>query len=439
VIPLFQFLPQWLRARVEGRITLQLVLANSAWLVADKMIRALLAILVGAWVARYLGPSQFGELAYALSLTAFLQAVANLGIDGIVVRDIAREQDRAPEILGTALFLRVIAGLIGWAGAIALVCVLRPGDTQALLIVAIVAGGLVLQAADVIDLWFQSQIQSRRTVLAKLVSVVVSNAVRVVLILHDASLPAFAAILLLDMALGAAALTVAYQRFQTPSAWKAAWGAGRQLLMESWPILLGSVSVMVYMRVNQLMLREMANEHELGIYSAVLPLAEIWYFVPGVICTSAAPFISRTKSSDERIYYSMLQTLFSSLAWTAVLIAGIVSLAAPLLVRTLLGDAFQGSALVLTIQIFSVIPIFLGVAQGIWLINEGRTGLVLAKASLGAATSVCLNLVLIPDHGAVGAAAANVVAQFMSAVVSNGLLAPKILRMQLAFLTFKFS
>jgi PST family polysaccharide transporter len=54
----------------------------------DRMMRLALGLLIGAWVARYLGPAQYGELVYVLAYIAIFQAIANLGLDDIVVRKI---------------------------------------------------------------------------------------------------------------------------------------------------------------------------------------------------------------------------------------------------------------------------------------------------------------------------------------------------------------
>ena len=85
----------------------------------DKLFKLLLGLLVSAWVARYLGPAQYGELAYVLAFLAFFQAVAVLGMDGIIVRDMAKDKTKAGEILGTAFVLRITVGFSCWIIAVA--------------------------------------------------------------------------------------------------------------------------------------------------------------------------------------------------------------------------------------------------------------------------------------------------------------------------------
>jgi PST family polysaccharide transporter len=84
-------LPARLRRRLVGRHAVHAMLANSGWLLADRLLRMFLALVVGAWVARHLGPGRYGVLAYAIALLAFVTPLAMLGLEAIVVRDVAQD------------------------------------------------------------------------------------------------------------------------------------------------------------------------------------------------------------------------------------------------------------------------------------------------------------------------------------------------------------
>ena len=63
---------------------------NTSWLFAEKILRMVVGLLVGVWVARYLGPEQFGLLSYALSFVGLFSIVATFGLDEIVVRELVK-------------------------------------------------------------------------------------------------------------------------------------------------------------------------------------------------------------------------------------------------------------------------------------------------------------------------------------------------------------
>lgn len=426
-----RYTPQFLSKRLEGRVTLHAIIHNTGWLMGDKAFRMVLGLLVGAWVARYLGPSLFGELSYVLAFVAFFQVISKLGFDNVAIRDMARNREASPAILGTVFRLRVIAGFFCWLAAIVTMGVIRAGDYDALILTAVVAGTVVFQATDTIDLWFRSQTQSRRTVVPKAIAYLLNSLVKVILILLKAPLLYFALAVLVEFAFAAIALYVSYGMFPSPFKWEWDFDWGKRLLKESWPYLLSGLAIIIYMRVDQIMLREMLGANELGIYSAALPLSTTWYFIPLVISQSAGPSIAKRKHSDPNGYNRAIYRLFALMWWIMLPLSTTIALFSASVIQLLYGDAYSASTIVLSVHVFANIPIALGVMQGIWIVNESKNIMALIKTVIGVITNVGLNLVMIPRYGALGAASATVAGQCVSAVLSNIVLAPKIFRSQM--------
>src|SRR5258706_3934253 len=378
-----RYLPRRFRSRLEGRRTLHAVIGNSGWLLLDKLIRAALGLLVGAWVARYLGPSRFGELAYVLAFIAFFQAVANLGADGIIVRNIARDRAAAPRILGTALVLRFCVGVACWIGAITVVALVNGVNDPSVALTALAGGVLVFQAADTVDLWFQSQSQSRRTVVAKLTAHLLSNGAKIVLILAGAPLAAFAAMTALESPAGALGLYLLYRRLPTSGRWELILKQGRQLLRESWPFMMSGMAIMVYIRIDQIMIKEMLGEKELGLYAAALPLSQVWQVIPVVLAISLAPVIARKKAEGGSEYQDALLTVFRVFGVLSLCVSVTTALASSTLIPLLYGPSYSDATPILAIHVFSSIFVFQGVAQSLWLTNEQAGSLSLLKTLLG--------------------------------------------------------
>lgn len=427
----FALLPNRFAARLQRQAGLLAIVHNTGWLFADKALRMGLGVLVGAWLARYLGPSQFGEISYILSFVAFFGALAQLGLDGVAVRDMARNEGDSPEILGTVLRLRLFAGFASWGLAILIMKVLRPTDGQALLLIMIAGAALVLQAADTVDLWFQSKVQSKRTIVSKTSAYLVASSLKIFLIVTKSPLVAFMFVSVAELAISAAILWWSYRQYPAERRWR--WQNKRafMLLREGVPYLLAGLAVMIYMRIDQLMLRSMVGDHELGVFSAALPLSTALYFVPMALCTSVAPMFARLRQRDLAAYEEAVSRLFSVMWWVMIPLAGIIALLSSHIVALLYGTAFTGSAPILAIHVFSSLPVALGVAQSLWIVNEGKNMISLYRTVIGALSNIGLNLLLIPHFGGVGAALAAVVAQIIAAVISNIVLAPRIFRLQL--------
>lgn len=425
-----KLLPNKLSERLSGNHSLLAAINNSGWLMFDKLVRLLLGLLVSAWVARYLGPAQYGELAYVLAYLAFFQAVAVLGMDGIVVRDIAKDKAKAGEILGTAFTLRLTVGICCWLIAVVGMGFVNGWQDQSVYITALAGASLVFQAADTVDLWFQSQSQSKRTVIAKLTAYLISNGLKVALILNDAPLLAFAVVMSVEACIAAFALTWAYQNFKCKQPWQVFTARAIKLLKESWPFILSGLSIIVYMRIDQIMIKEMLGDVDLGVYAAVLPLATLWTFIPMTLSVSLAPMVARAKQDSEQAYWNCLGGIFRGFALLGWLVCIPVALFSSFVVQMLFGIEYAHGSQVLSIVIFTNLFINMGVAQSLWILNEGKSKLSLYKTLLGALVCIFANLMLIPVFGITGAAISALLAQFSSTILANVFLSRTILRLQ---------
>lgn len=412
------------------RINSALIL-NSGWLLLDKVLRIVISLVVGAWVARYLGPSSYGELMYVLALIALFQSAASLGLDGPLVRDIAQHPDRTDAILGSAFRLRLAAGVAAWIAALGWITVLRPGDHAALVMMALAGAALIFQPADLVDLWFQSQHSSRTSIPYRIVAYCVVAAAKVALIVSSAPVWAFAAAALLDAALVAGAMTFAYRRrpFNKRWLWDKAWAI--RLVSDSWPLMLSAIAVGIYMRIDQVMLRELASERELGLYSAILPFSQAWHMIPMVLCASLLPPLAKLRAEGSPLYTRRLQQVFDLMAWLGIGVAGLTALLAPWMVNLLLGAQYADAVPILQWHAVSNVFIFLGVAQSLSIVTERAPRIALVKTLFGVVVNVAANLALIPRWGALGAAFAATITQCASAVLSNAIVAPGTFRMQI--------
>jgi O-antigen/teichoic acid export membrane protein len=398
-----KYLPGIIKEWLEGRPHLQKVIGNTGWLLFDRIMRIVIGLTIGAWVARYLGPSQFGELAYVLSFIAFFQIIADLQADGFIVRDIAQERGEDSVILGTAIFLRSILAIVAWVCASGLMFLLHPEDQQLFWLTVIIGGSMVFRAFDTVDLWFQSQSQSKRTVFTKFIAYFFSNGIKVLLLLNKAPLAAFAGVICLEGAATALGLIIAYQRFPTRDRWKVSFRQVKSLLYLCWPFMISSFMITVFMRIDQIMLKEMLGEKALGIYAAAIPISQAWSVIPSMLATSLAPFVARKMTHDENKYEDDIVNIFRFFAIFALSAAIMTSFASPWIIKILYGPQYELSAVILSVHVFVNIFIYQGIAQELWIVNKTVRSVALASSIIPAIIGIVLNLKLIRILGPLGA------------------------------------
>jgi len=346
---------------------------NTSWLFGEKILRMVMGLFVGIWVARYLGPEQFGLFSYAQSFVGLFTAIATLGLDGIVIRELVKDESRRDELIGTAFWMKLFGAVLVLM-FLGIAVNFTSNDMQTNMLVFIIASATIFQSFNVVDMYFQSKVMSKYVVYANVITLFISSLVKIILILNEAPLMAFAWVVLFDsFVLGVGFLyfflkkstfSIRYLRFKQETA--------ASLLKDSWPLVLSGIVVSIYMKIDQVMIKEMLGSDAVGQYAAAVRLSEVWYFIPMVISASLFPAIINAKKVSEELYYARLQKLYDLMVWIAIAIAIPMTFLSDWVVDLLYGEVYSQAGSVLMIHIWAGVFVFLGVASGKWFISENE-------------------------------------------------------------------
>ncbi len=419
------FVSTWrarLTAAFRNRGSLASILSNFAWLSGDRVARMGIQFLVGAIIARHLGAANFGVLNLALAATGIFAVFAALGFDGILSRQLLREPERANLLLGTVFLTRLAAALLLYL-ILAIIALGYTKDLRSTLLTGALA--LLFIPTAVFNTYFEVRLQSRYIVWAANFAFVICTIVRIWFVAIQASVPLFAATYLIEPALAATILCLIYRHTGGRlTRWQVDRRLAGSLLKQSWPLMLSGLAVMIYMRLDQIMLASMRGDTEVGIFAAALRFSEIWYFVPVALSSSLLPSLIRRQKLDPADYEAKIGQFYDLNAALAYALIAVLVPVAPWLFDLVYGQGFSGASGVFQIHLLACVFVFLGVARSSYLINEGFTSFDLFATSTGAVLNVILNLFLIPEYGAHGAAVSTVISQAVSAFVTSFLWAP---------------
>jgi polysaccharide transporter, PST family len=390
---------------------LKKIIKNIAWLSGDQVLRLAVSFVVGAWVARYLQPTQYGLLNYALAFVSLFAPFANLNeLNQIVVRDITLEPEAKNKILGTTFFLKLLGSFITILLSIVSILVLRPDDKLAQSLVIILSFNTLFSSCNTIDCWFQYQIQSKYTVIAKNITFTILTFLRITLIHFNAPLVAFAWVITIEAALSAIAVIIAYNiSGQTLKAWRSSFLTAKKLLKDSWGLILSGFAIAVYLKIDQTMLGQIVDDKAVGIYSVAVRLAEICCILPTPIIASFTSSIIEAKSRSDKEFYEQLQKLFDLMIVLAYSIAIVMCLIAKPAILLVYGKYYEAAGDVVLIHVWSIIFVFMGITKSIWIIAENQGIYALIFTFLGAAINILLNFWLIPKYQEIGAAIATLI------------------------------
>lgn len=390
----------------------------------EQMFRLLIALLVNVWIARHLGPSSFGKLSFALSFASLFGIISTLGLNRILVRELvanASDHQVITKLMSTALAMRLIAAIAMFIICIMSAWLMGEGD---LLLIGFIASGFFFNASDCIELYFQSKVQAKVTARARLFSFSLVTLLRVALLLSLAGVEAFAAVTLIEYFAAACALQLTYRRQGLKFARKLIdWSLARELLRESWPEILAGFSCLLFMRLDQIMLQHLMGSKEVGAFAVAARLSEIWYFIPIAIISSTFPNIIEKKQTSHETYMQRIQALMTGLVGLSYLaVLGATFLGQPV-IKLLYGQAYLDSAEILIVHIWTGVFVTLGLSSGSWIMAEKKAKLNLYRNLAGVAANIILNLLLIPTHGAIGAAYATLIS-IITAYLLFDLMAP---------------
>lgn len=396
---------------------------NTFWLMFEKVFPLAVAFVVGVFVARYLGPESLGVLDYGRSIALFFITFATLNLEPLLIKKLVEDEDQENVFLGTYLVLRIIAAVFVISAVITFQLFGIFEEKLVFYIVLLVTCSSLGASFDVLRSFFQSQVISQKIALATSSQIVIASSLRIFFIMQGYSLVYFAAVYFIESIVLSACLVYAYQRDKTKSVlnWKFKPGIAIETIKEWWPMVITGLIIIVYMRVDQIMIKWLLNSESVGHYSAAVRISEMWIFIGTVLTNSFFPALIKAKIENPSFYKKGLDSLLSLVVITALLIIIPISFYSTTIMTFLYGDEFAPAGGVLAIHAWSLIFIFLGLVGNSWLINEDLQRFSLYHTILGMIINIILNLIIIPIYGIMGAAFTTLVSQMLASYLGNSI------------------
>lgn len=392
---------------------------NTSWLFFEKILRMLLTLVVNIWIARYLGVEQFGILSFVIAFVGLFLTFSTLGLDGIIIRELVTHEHKRDEFLGTAFGLKLIGAFIVLV-LLAIAVKFTSNDIYTNTLIFIIASAMIFQSFNVIDFYFQSIVLSKYVVFAKIISLLTSTLIRVFLLMIQAPLVAFAWVILVESIVLAFVLIMYYfSQGLSIFSWQSNFQLAKKLLKDSWPLIFSGLVVAIYMKIDQIMIKEILGNEATGQYSAAVMLSEAWYFIPIVVSSSLFPAIIKAKKSNLYEYHKKLQSLFDVMAWIAILVAISTTFFSEWIIELFYGVQYKDAGSVLMIHIWSGIFVYIGVVSSKWFLAENLQLYSFYRTLAGAILNIFLNYILIPTYGIEGAAFSTLFSQFIASYFFN--------------------
>lgn len=395
-------------------------LKNSSWLLFARLFTLVVAFFTTVYVIRYLGPENYGTLSYALSFVTLFAFLSSLGIDQIVYRELVKRPEDEGKILSSAFTLKIIGGFL--AILLTLATAIFSGANQIeLLLISIISLTLFASAGQITTYAYQARVQLKYPSLITVYTSIILAIAKLLVIYFDKGIIYFALILVLETIVYSLLYFFFYQlHFKLLKTWQVDRATIYNLLNTSWPLMMSTVSIIIYSRIDQVMLKHYLDVSAVGIYDAAVRLSDVWYIIPNVILAALFPAIINAQKSSLTLFRKRIHLCAGLLIGLNLLIILPTNFLAPYIIELLFGTAFMESSSVLTIYIWSLIGFSLGQLMNAYLIAQNFTYIYLYTSVVTVLTNVALNIVLIPEYGVSGAAFATLISYSLIPILPFG-------------------
>lgn len=382
---------------------------NTGWLLFGQVFSAAIAFFVGAYMARQLGPSNYGLLNYVISFVVLFGFIANLGINDIIKRDLVNcPIEKTNRILGTSLIINLLGSLLVFS--LIFFITIFFSDHLSRSLIRIFSLIFIFQSFGVIDIFFQSRVAAKFSTLAQIIGVIIRSVGLLLCAYWRLNLVYFIISYLIGSFIVSVSLTFFYKKLQGSwFNWRPDFQLARYLISQSWPLIFSAASIIIYSKIDQVMVKLFLGNNAAGFYAVAVKLSEVWYLLPIAIVGSIFPAIVSAQKNNLEIYHQKLSRLYLFLFWLSIFLVFIIYLLAKPLIVLLFGADYLPAMGAFRIYNLTAVGFFLSVVLNNYFIIEGMVKINLFLNGSAALINVILNLLLIGPFGIAGAAMATVV------------------------------
>jgi len=385
------------------------VVSNLVWAVGGKIVTLSGNLLVGILVARYLGPEKYGLMNYVISYVTIFQVFASLGLDSIEIREESRSETNRDVIMGTAFRLKLIAAFATML-LIAATTFIAKVDLYTQAMIMVYSLSIVFNTMSVARNYFTSIIWNEYIVKTEITRTLIGAGVKIGLLLMHASLTWFILAMLLDVLMLGSGYAISYNsKIAKVSMWRWDRKTAGYLLKESFPMMLSGTAVIIYTRINQVMIGFMLGNGDVGQFSIATSFVDICIFVPTILSQTISPVLVRTYEQDKEEYKARMHSFYSLTFWLCGLFAIFVSAISYPLIRYSYGTMYLAAVPVLQVLIIRMVGEALSQTSGQAIIIEKIQRYAVIRNVIGCVVCVGLNVLLIPRYGIMGAAVSSAI------------------------------
>lgn len=385
---------------------------NTMWLFLTYGLRLFTGFFVGLWLARYLGPEDYGIYNYVITFTTIIITIAQFGTTEVLIKKLLDSPNEMDSVLKSGFNLRLRLSLILFFICIIYASVFEIGPTRFFLFISIFA--IFFQPFEVVDSFFRAKVMAQKSSVGRMSQLILSSLLKILLIVYEAPLFWFYLVFVFDAIFYAAIVFLSYYKvngsFLRMNAQKERMG---EILKESFPLMVIAVATIMLNRFDMVIIGRLLTKIDVGYYSAASKTVEIGSLFAVLVSLSLYPAILNAKKANPEIYQKRMAMLNKFLVGGGLVLSVFVFLFSEVIITLLFGQKFQASQEILQILGLNIIFASFYQVSFRWYLSENLQHLMMIKTLIAVAFNIVLSVVLIQMVGIIGAAYSSVITSFI--------------------------
>ena len=384
------------------------IFSNSVWMIIQQLYSMITSFVLVALIARHLGPSDYGLISYCASVITIFTTLSGLGLDNVIVSEIIKNPEKEGGYLGTALVMRLAASLVSYPMILILISVINPGNKILLTVAALQALGMVFHTYEVLVYWFRIKLKMVYISIAIICAITVTSVFRIVLLANRASAGWFSLAISVQAFVSALIVTAFFVR-KTDVRLRFSMSDAKALIRLSYNCIISTVSVIIYMEADKIIIERMTDSAQVGIYTAAVTLATFWQFVPSALIESSRPVVLEKRKTSHEEYLEQFKLVMAGVNLMAFVFSLLMSCLGWVFIRFIYGIEYMDAFIPLIILSGSSFIGISGYTRTIWITGENYYRYEKWFAMTAAALNIGLDILLIWRFGIIGAAVATMI------------------------------
>ena len=399
------------------------VVSNATWIISCKIIQAIVGLIVSMLTARYLGPSRFGVISYAQSITAFFTPIMQIGLTNILVQEVINYPEEEGAIVGTATLMSFFSSIVCVIGVFLFSCIANKGENVTIIVCILYSVSLIAQSIELIQYWFQAKYLSKFTAVCSLVAYIVVGLYQIILLVTKQSIYFFAVTYTIQYGIIAVILLLLYKRLDGPHLQLSKSVAKRMFSSGRYYIVSG-LMVTIFAQTDRVMINMILGDEATGYYSAAVTCAGLSSFVFQAIADSARPAIFESRKISKKDFELNICKLYAVVIYLSICQCLIMTIFSKLVIYILYGSNYYPAVAALRIVVWYTTFSYLGSVRNIWILAEKKQKYLWMINLSGASINIILNIFLIPMCGINGAAIASLLTQIFANIIISYIIRP---------------